>query len=203
MGSSSKSRALKKGGRQDLFVRPGEGSSQAAIACSAIRLGITSVPLSRRIKSFRFISLNNRVTVSRDEPIICAISSCVNSVGTRSSRLRGSSETQESSNRASFSVELRASSSSYTSSNERVTSRASKVAHANEARPLRAITDRKSSASMNLICDSSMVVTVIYDGPPETTALSPNIWRSPAIFRMIVLPSRASTESFDRPEQAM
>ena len=51
------------------------GNSQAAIACKAMRLGITSVAPSSRIKSFRFISLNKRVTVSRDDPIIWAISS--------------------------------------------------------------------------------------------------------------------------------
>ena len=95
-----------------------------------MRLGITSVSPSSRIKSFRFMTLNKRVTVSREDPIIWAISSCVNSVGTRSSRLRGSSETQESSRRASFSVELRASSNSWTSSNEVAMSRASRVAHA-------------------------------------------------------------------------
>ena len=38
---------------------------------------MTKVDPSRRINSFFLSSLNKRVTVSRDEPIICAISSWV------------------------------------------------------------------------------------------------------------------------------
>lgn len=47
----------------------------AAIASSAIRLRITRVVPSSRMNSFFLRSLSRRVTVSRDEPIICAISS--------------------------------------------------------------------------------------------------------------------------------
>ena len=49
----------------------------AASASNAVRLRITRVDPSKRISSFFLRSLNNRVTVSRDEPIICAISSWV------------------------------------------------------------------------------------------------------------------------------
>ena len=88
--------------------------------------------------------------------------------------MRGSSETQESSRRASFSVELRASSNSCTSSNEVMTSRASMAPHASAAWLLYSIRRRKLSRSTNLIWQSSMVVTVIGEGPPQTTALSPS-----------------------------
>jgi hypothetical protein len=46
-----------------------------AIASSAMRLRITSVEPSSRINCFLFNSVMTRVTVSRDDPIICAISS--------------------------------------------------------------------------------------------------------------------------------
>ena len=49
----------------------------AAMASKAVLLRITKVEPSRRISSFFFKSLRSRVTVSRDDPIICAISSWV------------------------------------------------------------------------------------------------------------------------------
>ena len=52
-----------------------QGEDYEAKASSAIRFRITSVDPSSRINCFFFKSLNNRVTVSRDAPIICAISS--------------------------------------------------------------------------------------------------------------------------------
>lgn len=49
----------------------------AATASNAGRLRMTKVDPSRRISSFVLSSLSRRVTVSRDEPILCAISSWV------------------------------------------------------------------------------------------------------------------------------
>jgi hypothetical protein len=66
------------GGLPGGFGRPRAANyGYAASASKAIRLQITNVEPSRRIISFFLSSLNRRVTVSRDEPIICAISSCV------------------------------------------------------------------------------------------------------------------------------
>jgi len=85
----------------------GEGH-QDVTACKAIRLGMTIVAPSSRIRPLRFMSHKSRVTVSLEDPIIWAISWWVNSVGMRNSRLRASAETHESRRRESFCVELRA-----------------------------------------------------------------------------------------------
>ena len=93
----------------------GRKTSTSAIACKAMRFGMTRVEPSSRISSLSLHVASSRVTVSREDPIIWAISSWVKFEATRRSRLRGSLATQESRSRASFSVELRASSRSWTS----------------------------------------------------------------------------------------
>ena len=69
-------------GRAKLALALQRGIYEAK-ASSAVRFRITNVDPSSRINCFFFRSLNNRVTVSRDAPIICAISSCVSPERTR------------------------------------------------------------------------------------------------------------------------
>src|SRR5438132_1815016 len=90
--------------------------SQAASASKAIRLRITKVEPSSLMSSFFRSSLNSRVTVSRDEPIICAISSCVRLERILISRDPFSRPTvHESNNRANLPAEERARTNSWIS----------------------------------------------------------------------------------------
>jgi len=74
-----------------------------------MRFRITSVDPSSRINCFFLKSLNRRVTVSLDAPIICAISSCVRPELTRISFvLFADGGVHESNNFASFPAEERA-----------------------------------------------------------------------------------------------
>lgn len=106
-------------GEEAPAVDPGcDPALYAAKASSAMRLRMTSVEPSNRISSFFLSSPSKRVTVSRDEPIICAISSCVRldririSVGSLAFSAPG---VQDSSNRASLPAEERASTKSWMS----------------------------------------------------------------------------------------
>jgi len=89
----------------------------AASASNAVRLRITSVDPSKRMNSFFLRSLSKRVTVSRDEPIICAISSWVRLARTRISGGSNCSRigVHDSSNLASLPAEERASTKSWIS----------------------------------------------------------------------------------------
>jgi hypothetical protein len=77
---------------------------QETIASRAVRLRITRVEPSKRISCFFLRSLNSRVTVSRDAPIICALSSCVSPELTRTSLPLPVGGVQDSSSLASFPV---------------------------------------------------------------------------------------------------
>ena len=69
---------------------------------------ITSMDPSSRMNCFFFRSLNSRVTVSREEPIICAISSCVSPEEMRTSFPFSRMGIQESSNYANLPADERA-----------------------------------------------------------------------------------------------
>ena len=62
-------------GDPDLEPPSRVGEGQTARASKPVRSRITRVAPSSRISLFFFRSLNNRVTVSREEPMRCAISS--------------------------------------------------------------------------------------------------------------------------------
>ena len=83
---------------------------QETIVSKAVRFRITSVDPSSRINYFFLKSLNRRVTVSLDAPIICAISSCVRPELTRISfvLLFVDGGVHESNNFASFPADERA-----------------------------------------------------------------------------------------------
>ena len=70
---------ISRGGRRPVrgANRPPLGlqNNYAASASNAVRFRMTRVEPSRRMNSFFFRSLSKRVTVSREAPIICAISS--------------------------------------------------------------------------------------------------------------------------------
>ena len=88
---------------------PAQPHAQETIASKAMRFRITSVDPSSRINCFFLKSLNRRVTVSLDAPIICAISSCVRPELTRISLvLFAEGGVQESSNFANFPADERA-----------------------------------------------------------------------------------------------
>jgi two-component system response regulator LytT len=96
----------------------GPGEDQAASASIAVRLRITRVAPSMRINCFFLSSLKSRVTVSRDAPILWAISSWVMAPTRRTSAVTGKcGGVQESSSFASFPAEERASTRSCTSRN--------------------------------------------------------------------------------------
>jgi hypothetical protein len=73
-----------------------------------MRFRITRVEPSNRISCFFRKSLSSRVTVSRDAPIICAISSCVSPLLTRTSFPFTEGGVHESNSFASFPAEERA-----------------------------------------------------------------------------------------------
>jgi len=95
-------------GRQSQIAGQGAADkrTQDTKASSAVRLRMTSVEPSSRISCFFLRSLSKRLTVSRDAPVICAISSWVSPDRTRiSSVLFPEGGVHESSSFASFPAE--------------------------------------------------------------------------------------------------
>src|SRR5579864_3442186 len=199
----SKSRRVDSRGGEPA-VYPGCSRHYAASASSAVRLRITRVDPSKRMNSFFLRSLSSRVTVSRDEPIICAISSWVRlarmriSGGSNFSRIG----VHESSSLASLPAEERVSTRSWMSRYADWNSLLSACDACSPNSPFFSINRISASRSTKFIWHGPAVSAVNSKGSFAITALRPSTSPASAIFRMSTLPSREVVESLALPEHS-
>src|SRR5277367_6063878 len=180
-------------------------TAYAAIVSSAPRLRITRIEPSSRISSFFLRSLKRRVTVSRDAPIICAISSCVTPERIRTSLGPFASwpGVQDRSSRASLPADERAKIKSCMSRYAAWNSRLNNCVARNPNSPCFSMSRSKASRSTKFTWQGTAVSAVSSYGSPATTALSPRTAPASAIFSISTLPSRELVESFTLPEHKM
>src|SRR5271157_334978 len=172
-----------------------------AIAFSAALLRISRVEPFDCTICRRLRSANSRVTVSREVPIICAISSCVSASLRRGSDLAVSPflVLHSSSSLASFSP------AEWESPRARISRQAllylslSCSATRRQASLCSLRKRKKSSRLTKFTWHGSTVSAVNSYGLPLTVALRPSTSPGSAIFRIKVFPSVEQMESFTRP----